>query len=32
MGEILRQIRLGTPDAELLRDTRAQLQQQGVQP
>lgn len=33
MGEILREIRIGTPDAELLRDTRAQLQQQqGVQP
>ncbi len=32
MAEILRQIRLGTPDSELLRDTRSQLQQQNPPP
>lgn len=28
LAEILRQVRLGNPDADLLRDTRSQLQQQ----
>ncbi|MCU0876784.1 MAG: hypothetical protein MUF06_03210 [Pirellulaceae bacterium] len=31
LAEILRQIRLGTPDSDLLRDTRNQLQQQPIQ-
>jgi hypothetical protein len=31
LAEILRQIRLGTPDSDLLRDTRNQLQQQPTQ-
>ena len=32
MAEILREIRRGTPDTELLRDTRSQLQPPGQQP
>jgi hypothetical protein len=32
MAEILRQVRLGTPDSELLRDTRSQLQQSNPMP
>jgi hypothetical protein len=32
LHEVLREIRQGTPDAELLRDTRSQLQQQSSQP
>jgi hypothetical protein len=32
LAEILREIRLGTPDSELLRGTREQLQQQAASP
>jgi hypothetical protein len=32
LAEILRVVRLGGSDTELMRDTRAQLQQQGVNP
>jgi hypothetical protein len=31
-AEILRVVRLGGSDTELLRDTRSQLQQQGASP